>query len=365
MPKVSVILPVYNGQEFLEVTISTLCNSTMRDIEIIVVDDGSKDNSYEIIRMYAEKDSRIRAFRKKNEGGVYASRNYGIQKANGEYICFCDQDDVVEIDMFEKMYQKTQNGKIDIVMCSTGKLINGKKENYEDLPDIILDNHEQITELLLGNLFINTNLYTGNGFFVENTIWKCMINNRFIKQNNIVFRRYVNYEDDWLFVLDVLARAGNIVTMSDVLYYWKINLMSETYNSKYVENMYEKNIILQSEIENIARIAGIGEEIIALYHKHYNCFRYINMLENEQKRDGVKVKDKISRIKVIKEERDFYESLLMRKYYKRKLIRKVVALSLLNVDQIGMAYLFLVLFRKIKLIGIRNHLWTRLEKKLG
>jgi len=114
--KVSVIVPVYNVELYLEKCLDSLVNQTLKEIEIIVVNDGSPDNSQEIIDKYAKEYKNIKAYKKKN-GGLSDARNYGIKKASGEYIAFIDSDDYVRLDMYEKMYNKAKSGNFDMVVC--------------------------------------------------------------------------------------------------------------------------------------------------------------------------------------------------------------------------------------------------------
>lgn len=114
--KVSVIVPVYNVESYLEKCLDSLGKQTLKDIEIIVVNDESPDNSQKIIDKYAQKYNTIHGYKKKN-GGVSDARNFGIEKATGEYIAFVDGDDYVTYDMYEKMYDKAKLGNFDIVVC--------------------------------------------------------------------------------------------------------------------------------------------------------------------------------------------------------------------------------------------------------
>ncbi len=115
--KVSVIVPVYNVYDYLDKCLDSLVKQTLKDIEIIVVNDGSPDNSQEIIDKYAKKYPKlIKAYQKKN-GGLSSARNFGISKAKGEYIIFIDSDDYVEYDMLEEMYKKAKTTSADVVSC--------------------------------------------------------------------------------------------------------------------------------------------------------------------------------------------------------------------------------------------------------
>ena len=101
MIQVSMIIPVYNAEKFLETMLETVVNQTLRDIEIILIDDGSQDRSGEICDSYAERDERIRVIHQEN-AGMCAARNLAMSMAEGEYIAFADNDDVMELDLLEK-----------------------------------------------------------------------------------------------------------------------------------------------------------------------------------------------------------------------------------------------------------------------
>ena len=111
--KVSIIVPVYNVYEKIEKCLKSLINQTLTDIEIIVVNDGSLDNSQIIIDEYANKDKRIKSFIKKN-GGLSDARNYGLNNAIGEYIMFVDSDDYIDINACEKLYNEAIKDNLDI-----------------------------------------------------------------------------------------------------------------------------------------------------------------------------------------------------------------------------------------------------------
>ena len=116
MVKVSVIVPVYNVEKYLERCLLSLVNQSLQDIEIIVVNDGSPDNSQTIIDKFASEYKNVKSYIKEN-GGLSDARNYGTKKAVGEYIAFVDSDDYVSEQMYEQMYQKAKEGDFDLVVC--------------------------------------------------------------------------------------------------------------------------------------------------------------------------------------------------------------------------------------------------------
>lgn len=140
MPKVSVIVPVYNVKKYLTKSLDSLVNQTLEDIEIIVVNDGSTDNSKKIIEVYKEKYQDKIKYLEKPNGGLSDARNFGIPHATGEYIAFLDSDDYVELDTYEKMYNKAKEENADMVECDfiweypnktkidTGIIYKNKKE---------------------------------------------------------------------------------------------------------------------------------------------------------------------------------------------------------------------------------------------
>ena len=127
--KVSVIIPVYNTEPYLEKCISSVVNQTLKDIEIIIIDDGSSDGSPDICKRYLN-DTRVIYYRKENEG-LAAARADGMERASGEFIGFIDSDDWAEPDMFEKMYNAAVDTGSDIVYCN--KIFG--EDGYRASPD--------------------------------------------------------------------------------------------------------------------------------------------------------------------------------------------------------------------------------------
>ena len=140
MPKVSVIVPVYNASRYIHKCIDSLVNQTYRDYEIILVNDGSTDNSEEIIYQYAKSYSKIKYFSKENEG-VSATRNYGLSVSSGEYIMFVDSDDYVAYNILERLMEVADRNNADIVTSDIIKFWEkGKTEYYKTNKEYSNDN---------------------------------------------------------------------------------------------------------------------------------------------------------------------------------------------------------------------------------
>lgn len=145
MPKVSIIVPVYNVEKYIEKCLESLVNQTLEDIEIIIVNDGSKDSSKEIVEKYLKKYPKKVLYLEKENGGLSDARNFAIPYARGEYIAFLDSDDYVELNMYEDMYKIAKNEDSDIVECDfiweypdkskidTGEIYHGKHEMLEKI----------------------------------------------------------------------------------------------------------------------------------------------------------------------------------------------------------------------------------------
>lgn len=142
MPKISIIVPVYNVEEYLSNCIDSILNQTFKDFELILVNDGSTDNSLDICKHYKNIDNRIFIIDKKN-GGVSSSRNAGLDIAKGEYIGFVDSDDYIHPQMYEILYHQIIKNKADISMCNYEEVYNYDesyfKYNENNKPDTIIE----------------------------------------------------------------------------------------------------------------------------------------------------------------------------------------------------------------------------------
>lgn len=211
MPKVSIIVPIYNVEKYIERCIDSIINQTLKDIEIILVDDGSTDRSGEIADDYAKKDSRIIVIHKENEGQG-AARNIGIDIAKGEYIGFIDSDDWIDINMYERMYYSVKESKSDIGVCSRKIFDNNYKLGS------IRSVEENFEYLLNENTIIN---YIINHLFYPHTVSSCnkLYAREVIKKNGIRFRSVDEVgSEDALFNYCILLNSGRIKTVSDVYY---------------------------------------------------------------------------------------------------------------------------------------------------
>lgn len=278
----SVIVPVFNGEKYIEETVDSILASSYSNIEVILLDDGSTDNSRQICEQFAGRDARVRYIYQKNHG-IVAARNRGMELSQGEYICFCDQDDIVEPDMYSILMEKITLNSAQIGMCSTGRLINGQKSLYEKLIDGVYDTESIKNKLLYPLLFRGYDYsFVDNCNYFYGTVWKCIFKKAFVKINNITFRRFVDYEDDLLFVFEALLNAEKVVSVSNVGYYWRVNPKSHSHRGKFIPDMVERVHNYMDFVFTSLNTYNIPQNVIQEYKSVFLCERYTDFIKNAE-----------------------------------------------------------------------------------
>ena len=200
MPKVSVIIPVYNAKDYLRRCLDSVCNQTLKDIEIICVNDCSTDSSIDILNEYAEKYPNIKVINCKVNGGESVARNIGLDNATGEYLSFVDNDDEIDLDFYEKLYIKAKEKGADIAKGEVHIVDYDKKETYGNLNKKIRENN--------GLLFFAYHWWTA--------IFKTSI----IKDNHINFMAGYPLGGDVLFLNKVVLASNSIALVDDTFYHY-------------------------------------------------------------------------------------------------------------------------------------------------
>lgn len=258
--KVSVIVPVYNTEKYLRRCLDSLVNQTIEDIEIIVINDCSPDNSKEILKEYEKKyKDKIKVFHNKTNKGIGYNRNYGIKKVTGEYIGFVDSDDWVNETMYDKLYKKAKEDNLDLVLCNFHKML--EKEN--DLEEIAS------SEI---SYFKNTNLkQTPNLLLdVELAPWNKLYKKELIKE--ITFPENLKYEDT-IFVLKAMARSKKIGMVDEKLNYYLVRSKSETtVMNKKVYDILKVSKMMIDELKSHDYYNDVKDYVEAMTIR--NLFRY-------------------------------------------------------------------------------------------
>lgn len=266
-PKVSVIIPVYNVQDYLRQCMESVVNQTLRDIEIICVDDQSTDNSLDILNEYAGRDPRIIVITQKN-AGAGAARNNGLKLARGEYLSFLDSDDFFELDMLEKAYNACLIDDIDFVVFRSDKFNNDTKE-------YITQYHTIRNDLLpSGRVFSYKDIKRDIFKVFVGWAWDKLYRREFVLENNLYFQEQ-RTTNDLLFVFSALVKAKKITVLEDVLAHHRISLNSSLSNTreKSWQCFYNALLALRDELQ----ASGIYEEIEQSYINYALHFSLWNL----------------------------------------------------------------------------------------
>lgn len=264
--KLSVIVPVYNVEQYLVKCLTSLKNQTFSDYEVILVDDGSRDNSAQICQEFVKQaPTKFKYFRKEN-GGLSDARNYGMQYATGQYLAFIDADDYVETEMFSEMLKLTQNGQKKVVECNfwweyPKKSTIDVQMKYQDLKDYLI-----------------------NGRVVA---WNKIYLREWIEDNQLQFPKGKLYEDQ-VFFFEMVSCLTNI---NEVAVYAKcmIHYVQRQSSISYTETTKISDIFeIYQEILDYYQVKGILSKYFA--ELEYRFTR--NLLGNILLRKVCKIKDK-------------------------------------------------------------------------
>ena len=287
MIKVSVIVPVYNVEEYVVKCINSLVNQTLKDIEIIIVNDGTKDNSIQLIEKNFD-DKRIKIFNKEN-GGLASARNFGIKKAKGEYLFFVDSDDFVDENCLLDMYKKAEKTKVGMVICDYYKYFeDGYKKHIPIIPFFEKDNKKcsitsmpgAVCKLIKREVFIDNEIeFLENHYFEDNAImpYVCALCNDFIyikkpyyyylqRDGSILNQQKYNQKWEDIFAsLDNLYskfKDDNVIEKyKDELEYIYIEYLLHAANLKFID--FEEGLL------NIKKVSSVMRQKFPHWRKNY------------------------------------------------------------------------------------------------
>lgn len=274
--KVSIVVPVYNAEKYLGYTISSIIKQTYRNIEIILINDGSTDDSLQICRNYAEIDERIRVIDIPN-GGVSRARNRGIEEATGRYIQFVDSDDVIAETMTGQLVNVMELYDTDMVVCGMKYvLLEGNRVlKMEDwLPDY-LGKECVLSQRMFLEDFSRILLYT---VLLEGPCNK-LYKKEYFEEKNIRFPEGRELGEDFLLNLQYFREMKRVVFISDVLYYY-VQWNSESLTQCYRSNLFENQISLIEEYENFLHEQHVWEKENVEYFYQYVAGYIIRCLKS-------------------------------------------------------------------------------------
>ena len=262
---VSVIIPAYNTELYIESMLDCVINQTYKNLEIIIVDDGSTDNTAKIIDNFAEKDARNVAIHIENNG-VSNARNEGIELAHGKKIFFWDSDDIIELETIEKVVEFSKNKNVEVVLYSYSNRVNNinDKKHFSNLKEKY-EKEEILNELMphfIGHTYEEINTWIkGKSGLRENkehtALWRIMLDYEIIKNNNLKFDKNLTLGEDTKFINEYFLYSNSIGFLDNCYYHLTIrdtgaNISSITDCKKMASNKL-KIISAKERLNKIAK----------------------------------------------------------------------------------------------------------------
>lgn len=230
----SIIIPVYNCEKYLKRCLNSICNQTVSNFEVIIIDDGSTDKSLSICKEYANKDSRFKVFSIANHGSAYA-RNYGLEHVHGKYVGFVDADDYISAEMYSLLLQAGNNDNADIVSCDIVRVLkNGSQIKITNMLDGGKYDRTSIVLKLFPILICSPRLETETPYTMVLKIFK----KSFLEKNSIKFDNALIAGQDFVFSTTAFYYAESFVYLKgEYCYYYFQNDVSRTH--RYLPNAWE------------------------------------------------------------------------------------------------------------------------------
>lgn len=273
-PKISVIVPCYGVEKYLDRCLSSLVRQSLVDIEIILVDDCSPDKVPLLCDKWAKKDKRIKVVHKQRNEGLGFARNTGLQYATGEYVAFVDSDDFVKEDMFRILFEKSQSSCADVVFCNcVFYKDNMMKTRFDVIKEQIFIGRHEVDSLLFD--FIGPEPSFNHDAKYMISVWHAIYKRELFEKHNIKFvsERQVMSED-LIFEIDYLNKAQKVIYIPDALYYYCDN--GSSLSRKLDKKRYDRmKIFLLAVKDRLSQYYKIDNYIIHYYRQQFICLRII------------------------------------------------------------------------------------------
>ena len=359
MPKVSVIVPVYNTEKYLRECLDSIVNQTLKDIEIICVNDGSTDDSLNILNEYAKKDIRFTILDQDNQGAGVA-RNKGLEIAKGEYIIFFDSDDYMDNKMLETLYELSLQNNSDISVCAS-KSFNTETKEFEH----ILNGLRSHLIPKDKNSFKPTDIPEKIFQFCVGWPWDKLYNKDFIKRNNLKFQN-LRHSNDTFFVLTSLVLATKISIIDEALVvHRKHNNSLESTRAKKPECFYFAMKKLYEELNKL-NLYRIYEQSYINYALVFPTW-HINTIKDIDTKEFMKTYYykllKLINFSKYRDEKYFYNRKLYRnvkKFYKERKYQKLN--MIFSVKNSGKHKVFCFMGIKIKIKKLNKRIKNLKER---
>ena len=332
---ISVIIPIYNAEKHLKECLESIINQTFKDFEIILIDDGSIDNSSHIYAYYQNKDSRIRVIKQKNQG-VSIARNNGINHAKGEFLLFVDADDRIKQDMLLMMYNAIVKNNSEIAFC--GFEVVGTNLRKNDTHVLKKCKKNKSTSIITAKEAIERTISTNPNEMLYGYIWRNLYSSKIIKGNNIKFYEGIKISEDFMFIIEVLKKCNNVSIISEELYIYNVNDSSVT--TKYIDTLHnDMNFINNWILENICN------KFPDVLEGYYCCVAntYLGSIQNICRR-GTPY-SLVQRIKYAYELKNSFNYIKVIKtiWYKKEYFRKKAWMAMI-LFRLKLDFIYIILF---------------------
>lgn len=250
---ISIIVPVYNVEKYIDRCMTTLLGQTYKNIEVILVDDGSPDGCPKLCDEYAKKDSRVKVVHKEN-GGLGYARNSGLDIATGEYIAFVDSDDYVTEDMCEKLMSAAMKYNADIVYGGIFYDENGVIKRRPGVQQPVIRKDDEVKEFLLDLIAMKPE--EKQDTIIEVSVWKAIFRKKIFDDYNIRFvseREFIS--EDIIFNIDYISKACSVVLIPEPVYYYCTN--PNSLSKSFRVDRFERTKIMYFEIKR--KLEGLYE----------------------------------------------------------------------------------------------------------
>lgn len=305
METISIIVPAYNVAQYIGRCLDSILAQTYKDLEIIIINDGSKDDTLAVCKAYREKDPRIKVIDQVNQG-VSAARNAGLEQATGKYIGFVDPDDWIQDEMYEALYRCITASPYPICMCNYYK--DTKKNGSPQLFPFDkkeLSHLEVIEEVISPMIGIDDLLpkYT----YIMGCVWRCLYERDFIEKHHLRFTKGITIMEDLVFNVEALLLAEGICIEPGIWYHYIQNKSSVLHS--YNEKMWEDQMRVHNCLEELLKCAGLEG-----YMRNRLDMRYIGMtfsaIYNEVNRGSKKaIREKLRNVVDMCSDEKFKETL--------------------------------------------------------
>lgn len=329
---VSVIIPVYNSEKFLKRCVNSLRKQTLKEIEMIFINDGSTDNSLSILKSFEKIDNRIKIINQENSGPSIA-RNNGIKIAKGEYISFVDSDDWLDINMYKEMLELAHKSKADVVISDI-IVINSNSKQYVNGLNIKGKElfKDDIEEYIIKELLKNSKY---------NSMWNKLYKKNIILENSIFLDEGLFYAEDWLFNIEFFTKINKAAYIKKAFYYYRRGHIS--LSNKYDENTFnDTGIWLYNKRKEYANKLNLYPYLGA-----YDLYKVIiHCIISEFNRDNISLTTKFKRVNYIINSMETRE--MIKKISKDKLTIKEKVLYYCILYKLNIIFFLYVIIGNLK-----------------